>query len=40
MPFEACESRFLMHFVPLPSFGMVGGACFNDLYLTDFQLFR
>ena len=37
---EACESRCLIHSVPLPSFGIAGGMGFEMSYLIDFLLFR
>ena len=40
MSFEACESRVLMHSVPLPSFGIAGAVCFEMSYLIDYLLFR
>ena len=40
MSFEACESRILMHSVPLPRLGIAGAVCFEMSYFIDFQLFR
>ena len=40
MSFEACESRILMHSVPLPRFGIVGALGFETPYFIDYLLFR
>ena len=40
MSFEACESRSLMHSVPLPSAGIAGAFELEMSYLIDLLLFR
>jgi len=40
MSFDACESRILMHSVPLLSVGILGADDLEMLYLIDFLLFR
>ena len=40
MSFEACESRSLIHSVPLPRVGIAGAVAFEMSYLIDILLFR
>ena len=40
MSFDACESRILMHSVPLLSVGILGAVDLEMSYLIDFLLFR
>ena len=40
MSFEACESRSLIHSVPLPTVDIAGAVAFEKSYLIDILLFR
>ena len=40
MSFEACESRSLIHSVPLPRLGILGAVCLVVSYFIVFQLFK
>ena len=40
MSFEACESRILIHSVPLPRIGILGAMGFVISYFIDILLFR